>query len=241
MCRTLTLRHKRAHPQISQSICHTPLTRLSQRAGCSNETLVACVLPPRSEPWHSATFCLLSDATMHPPVSKTHPYENQDPASMPHDMGYGYKMVDGVMHVYTTRNIMEKWDIYDESLACLYLDVVGCLSVFRLSSHILLAAKSFLLKFWCRQQEHRAGPAVSRPAGIHRWYERHDGPHYQRTSVRFPYIDFLFKWYRSSCLSQFFLVSFLFSSEPHCQKVTVTCLCFSLPQKVLLLPSPAVS
>ncbi|XP_031142549.1 AMP deaminase 2 isoform X2 [Sander lucioperca] len=49
-----------------------------------------------------------ADATMHPPVSKTHPYENQDPASMPHDMGYGYKMVDGVMHVYTTRNIMEK-------------------------------------------------------------------------------------------------------------------------------------
>ncbi|KAA8591152.1 hypothetical protein FQN60_002095 [Etheostoma spectabile] len=49
-----------------------------------------------------------ADATMHPPVSKTHPYENQDPASMPHDMGYGCKMVDGVMHVYTTRNIMEK-------------------------------------------------------------------------------------------------------------------------------------
>uniref|UniRef100_A0A7N6FJX0 AMP deaminase n=1 Tax=Anabas testudineus TaxID=64144 RepID=A0A7N6FJX0_ANATE len=55
-----------------------------------------------------AAFCLLSDATVHPPVSETHPYENQDPASMPPDMGYGCKMVDGVMHVYTTRNIMEK-------------------------------------------------------------------------------------------------------------------------------------
>ncbi|TNN82937.1 AMP deaminase 2 [Liparis tanakae] len=45
---------------------------------------------------------------MHPPAPERHPYENQDPASMPHDMGYGCKMVDGVMHVYTTRNIMEK-------------------------------------------------------------------------------------------------------------------------------------
>ncbi|KAM7412067.1 hypothetical protein PAMA_021842 [Pampus argenteus] len=49
-----------------------------------------------------------ADATVHPPVSKTHPYVNQDPASMPPDMGYGCKMVDGVMHVYTTRNVMEK-------------------------------------------------------------------------------------------------------------------------------------
>ncbi|XP_056280177.1 AMP deaminase 2 isoform X3 [Pseudoliparis swirei] len=49
-----------------------------------------------------------ADATMHPPAPERHPYENQDPASMPHDMGYGCKMVDGVMHVYTTRNIMEK-------------------------------------------------------------------------------------------------------------------------------------
>uniref|UniRef100_A0A8D3D957 AMP deaminase n=1 Tax=Scophthalmus maximus TaxID=52904 RepID=A0A8D3D957_SCOMX len=47
------------------------------------------------------------DATVHPrdpPVSGTHPYENQDPSSMPPDMGYGCKMVDGVMHVYTTRS-----------------------------------------------------------------------------------------------------------------------------------------
>uniref|UniRef100_A0A3Q3G4T7 AMP deaminase n=1 Tax=Labrus bergylta TaxID=56723 RepID=A0A3Q3G4T7_9LABR len=45
---------------------------------------------------------------VHPPVSEKHPYENQDPASMPPDMGYGCKMVDGVMHVYTARNVMEK-------------------------------------------------------------------------------------------------------------------------------------
>ncbi|XP_029689454.1 AMP deaminase 2 isoform X2 [Takifugu rubripes] len=42
------------------------------------------------------------------PVSEMHPYVDLDPASMPPDMGYGCKMVNGVMHVYTTRNIMEK-------------------------------------------------------------------------------------------------------------------------------------
>nr|XP_043893826.1 AMP deaminase 2 isoform X1 [Solea senegalensis]XP_043893827.1 AMP deaminase 2 isoform X1 [Solea senegalensis] len=46
--------------------------------------------------------------TMHPPVSEIHPYDNQDPSSMPPDIGYGCKMVDGVMHVYTTRSTMEK-------------------------------------------------------------------------------------------------------------------------------------
>uniref|UniRef100_A0A8C4I0D0 AMP deaminase n=1 Tax=Dicentrarchus labrax TaxID=13489 RepID=A0A8C4I0D0_DICLA len=50
----------------------------------------------------------IPETTVHPPVCETHPYENQDPASMPPDMGYGCKMVDGVMHVYTTRNVMEK-------------------------------------------------------------------------------------------------------------------------------------
>ncbi|XP_034065368.1 AMP deaminase 2 isoform X1 [Gymnodraco acuticeps] len=49
-----------------------------------------------------------ADGSMHPTISKTHPYENQDPASMPPDMGYGCKMVDGVMHVYTTKSNMEK-------------------------------------------------------------------------------------------------------------------------------------
>ncbi|XP_054601824.2 AMP deaminase 2 isoform X2 [Nothobranchius furzeri] len=49
-----------------------------------------------------------ADATVHPPASDKHPYENQDPTSMPSDMGYGCKMVNGVMHVYTTRDVMEK-------------------------------------------------------------------------------------------------------------------------------------
>lgn len=49
-----------------------------------------------------------SDATAHAPACEAHPYESLDPVSMPADMGYGCKMVDGVMHVYTEKNIMEK-------------------------------------------------------------------------------------------------------------------------------------
>ncbi|KAJ8372815.1 hypothetical protein AAFF_G00276700 [Aldrovandia affinis] len=49
-----------------------------------------------------------ADASVHPPVSKTHPYEGQDPKNMPPDLGFGCKMVDGVVHVYNKRNPMEK-------------------------------------------------------------------------------------------------------------------------------------
>lgn len=50
----------------------------------------------------------LSDAPVHPPVSETHPYDNQDPSNMPADTGYGCQMVDGVVHVYTKKNNMDK-------------------------------------------------------------------------------------------------------------------------------------
>uniref|UniRef100_A0A673YCR8 AMP deaminase n=1 Tax=Salmo trutta TaxID=8032 RepID=A0A673YCR8_SALTR len=45
---------------------------------------------------------------LHPPVSETHPYENQVTKNMPADTGYSCKMVDGVMHVYTKKSPMEK-------------------------------------------------------------------------------------------------------------------------------------
>uniref|UniRef100_A0A8C9RU62 AMP deaminase n=2 Tax=Scleropages formosus TaxID=113540 RepID=A0A8C9RU62_SCLFO len=48
-----------------------------------------------------------ADAPVHPPVSETHPYEDQDPKNMPPDLGYGCKMVDGVVHVYTRRSPLE--------------------------------------------------------------------------------------------------------------------------------------
>uniref|UniRef100_A0A671MDG6 AMP deaminase n=1 Tax=Sinocyclocheilus anshuiensis TaxID=1608454 RepID=A0A671MDG6_9TELE len=41
----------------------------------------------------------LGDATVHPPVSETHPYEVLDPASMPPGLGYTCKMVDGVVRL----------------------------------------------------------------------------------------------------------------------------------------------
>nr|XP_055073443.1 AMP deaminase 2 isoform X3 [Misgurnus anguillicaudatus] len=49
-----------------------------------------------------------SDAPVHPPVSKTHPYEGQDMKNLPSDLGYSCKMVDGVVHVYTKQNPMDK-------------------------------------------------------------------------------------------------------------------------------------
>uniref|UniRef100_A0A8K9XWY2 AMP deaminase n=1 Tax=Oncorhynchus mykiss TaxID=8022 RepID=A0A8K9XWY2_ONCMY len=48
-----------------------------------------------------------ADQTVHPPVSATHPYENQDPACMPPDIGYGCKMVNGVVHIYTKKDSMD--------------------------------------------------------------------------------------------------------------------------------------
>ncbi|KAK9970536.1 hypothetical protein ABG768_026472 [Culter alburnus] len=42
-----------------------------------------------------------ANATVHPPVSETHPYEGFDPAKMAPGLGYTCKMVDGVVHVYT--------------------------------------------------------------------------------------------------------------------------------------------
>ncbi|KAM9759050.1 AMP deaminase 2 isoform 2-T2 [Menidia menidia] len=48
-----------------------------------------------------------ADAPVHPPVSLTHPYD-QDPNSMPADTGYGCKMVGGVVHVYTKKTNMDK-------------------------------------------------------------------------------------------------------------------------------------
>ncbi|XP_019736308.1 AMP deaminase 2 isoform X3 [Hippocampus comes] len=54
-----------------------------------------------------------ADAPVHPPVSETHPYDNLDPKSLPSDTGYGCKMIDGVMHVYTKKTTMEKSTLLD--------------------------------------------------------------------------------------------------------------------------------
>uniref|UniRef100_A0AAQ6ADS9 AMP deaminase n=1 Tax=Amphiprion ocellaris TaxID=80972 RepID=A0AAQ6ADS9_AMPOC len=48
---------------------------------------------------------------LHPPVSETHPYENQDPASTPPDMGYGCMMVDGVIELFYAANRSTELDL----------------------------------------------------------------------------------------------------------------------------------
>lgn len=53
--------------------------------------------------------CLLAaDAAVHPPFAEQHPYEKWDPQSMPADLGFGLKMVDGVVHVYTKQDLTDK-------------------------------------------------------------------------------------------------------------------------------------
>ncbi|XP_063307979.1 AMP deaminase 2 isoform X2 [Pelobates fuscus] len=47
------------------------------------------------------------NAPVHPPFSEHHPYKVCDPSKMPHDLGFGLKMVDGVVHVYTKRDITD--------------------------------------------------------------------------------------------------------------------------------------
>ncbi|XP_057181701.1 AMP deaminase 2 isoform X4 [Triplophysa rosa] len=49
-----------------------------------------------------------SDAPVHPPMSDTHPYDGQDMKNLPSDVGYSCRMIDGVIHVYTKPNPMDK-------------------------------------------------------------------------------------------------------------------------------------
>ncbi|KTG40937.1 hypothetical protein cypCar_00041535 [Cyprinus carpio] len=49
-----------------------------------------------------------SDMSVHAPVSETHPYEGQHMKNLPPDAGYSCQMVDGVIHVYTAQNPMDK-------------------------------------------------------------------------------------------------------------------------------------
>ncbi|KAJ6659454.1 hypothetical protein lerEdw1_018688 [Lerista edwardsae] len=49
-----------------------------------------------------------ADAPVHPPFTDQHPYENCEPESMPADLGFGLKMNNGVVHVYTRKDITDK-------------------------------------------------------------------------------------------------------------------------------------
>uniref|UniRef100_A0A8C2L7T3 AMP deaminase n=1 Tax=Cyprinus carpio TaxID=7962 RepID=A0A8C2L7T3_CYPCA len=76
-----------------QSFCRTTARYLQEELGGRPLDLNTFEEMPESS--------VSADATVHPPVSETHPYEVLDPASMPPGLGYTCKMVDGVVHVYT--------------------------------------------------------------------------------------------------------------------------------------------
>uniref|UniRef100_A0A8C1ASW7 AMP deaminase n=1 Tax=Cyprinus carpio carpio TaxID=630221 RepID=A0A8C1ASW7_CYPCA len=57
---------------------------------------------------HLCVCVCLSDMSVHAPVSETHPYEGQHMKNLPPDAGYSCQMVDGVIHVYTAQNPMDK-------------------------------------------------------------------------------------------------------------------------------------
>ncbi|XP_055510922.1 AMP deaminase 2-like isoform X1 [Leucoraja erinacea] len=48
------------------------------------------------------------DSSFHSPFAEEHPYKNCDPSIMPEDIGFGCKMIDGVTHVYSKSNLMDK-------------------------------------------------------------------------------------------------------------------------------------
>ncbi|MED6238653.1 AMP deaminase 2 [Ataeniobius toweri] len=88
-----------------QSFCRTTARYLQE---LSERPLYLDIYEEEEDFAETTETSITADATVHPSASDTHPYENQDPASMPPDVGYGCKMVNGVMHVYTSRDIMEK-------------------------------------------------------------------------------------------------------------------------------------
>uniref|UniRef100_A0A8K9V923 AMP deaminase n=1 Tax=Oncorhynchus mykiss TaxID=8022 RepID=A0A8K9V923_ONCMY len=103
--------------------CGVPFTDLVDAAKCVVKALFIrekyialsmqnfCKTTTHTHTWHVGYDTHTPDtldAPVHPPVSETHPYENQVTKNMPADTGYSCKMVDGVMHVYTKKSPMEK-------------------------------------------------------------------------------------------------------------------------------------
>uniref|UniRef100_A0AAY5EA64 AMP deaminase n=1 Tax=Electrophorus electricus TaxID=8005 RepID=A0AAY5EA64_ELEEL len=87
-----------------QSFCTTTLRFLHELGDKPLDLDVYEDLPEASVTAGPNIFCVFY-APFHPPVSKTHPYEGLDPTSLPPDMGYSLKMLDGVIHVYTHKNL----------------------------------------------------------------------------------------------------------------------------------------
>ncbi|XP_018422496.1 PREDICTED: AMP deaminase 2 [Nanorana parkeri] len=95
--RALFIRQKYMNLSM-QSFFRTTAQHLKQ---LSDETLES---PPHEE---TADTPVAADAPVHPPFSDQHPYEVCDSSTMPPDLGLGLKMVDGVIHVYTKRDVID--------------------------------------------------------------------------------------------------------------------------------------
>ncbi|KAG8451136.1 hypothetical protein GDO86_003412 [Hymenochirus boettgeri] len=93
--RALFIRQKYMNISM-QSFCRTTSQHLKE---LSEETLDS---PPQDE---GPDTPVAADAPVHPPFAVQHPYEVCDPSNMPPDLGFGLKMVDGVIHVYTKRDV----------------------------------------------------------------------------------------------------------------------------------------
>ncbi|XP_027563810.1 AMP deaminase 2-like isoform X2 [Neopelma chrysocephalum] len=82
-----------------QSFCRTTARFLREFSGKNPESR-AHDDPPETP--------VAADAPVHPPFAERHPYETWDPREMPEDLGYGLRMVDGVVHVYTSQDPTDK-------------------------------------------------------------------------------------------------------------------------------------
>ncbi|KAG8589164.1 hypothetical protein GDO81_006284 [Engystomops pustulosus] len=119
--RALFIRQKYMNLSM-QTFCWTTAQHLKK---LSDETLDS---PLQEE---SADTPVAADAPVHPPFSDQHPYEVCDPSTMPPDLGFGLKMVDGLVHVFTKRDIMDT----NTELDLPYLD----LSEFVADMNVLMA------------------------------------------------------------------------------------------------------
>ncbi|XP_040193572.1 AMP deaminase 2 isoform X2 [Rana temporaria] len=95
--RALFIRQKYMNLSM-QSFFKTTAQHLKQ---LSDETLDS----PLNE--ETADTPVAEDAPVHPPFSNQHPYEVCDPSTMPPDLEYGLKMVNGVIHVYRKQDITD--------------------------------------------------------------------------------------------------------------------------------------
>ncbi|KAJ1137806.1 hypothetical protein NDU88_004202 [Pleurodeles waltl] len=82
-----------------QSFCKTTARYLQELGGKPQETEEHEETPESPEE---------ADISMRSPFAHQHPYDNFDPKSMPKDMGCGLKMVNGVVHVYNKKDVMDK-------------------------------------------------------------------------------------------------------------------------------------